>query len=279
MTRRHLISALVLAAPLVAAAATDGDGIIAEVGRATISRDAFVSRLKELRQSGDASLRLKMLTTTGRQDLLDAMVDQQLYALAARDRRLDEDPATRQAIEAAVNEILASSFRRHEVEQLNITDARLKEYYDGHRDRFTSVGRVKARHILLKTRAEADDVRASLSGGADFAALAETRSLDRATGVKGGELGWVSQGTMVKPFDEALFRLKPHGISEVVESSYGYHVITVDEIGDRSVEPFASARERAREQLIADSFDRLKAELRARHPVTIHRDVFEGLNK
>jgi parvulin-like peptidyl-prolyl isomerase len=279
MTRQTTTSLLLLIAPLIAAAASGGDGIVAEIGHATISRDAFVSHLNELRHSGDASQTLKTLSTAGREDLLNALIDQQLYALAARDRRLDQSPATRQAIEQAVSEILASAFRQHELENVSTTEARLREYYDAHLDQFTSVRRVKARHVLLKTRSEADDVRRALSAGADFAALATERSIDRGTGLKGGDLGWVSAGTMVKAFNEALFRLKPHEISDVVESTYGYHVITVEEVADRSVEPFVAVKERVRGRLIADHFEQVKVELRTEHPVKIHGDVLESLNK
>lgn len=85
---------------------------------------------------------------------------------------------------------------------------------------------VHARHILVATEAEARDLRARLVGGADFAQLARTYSLDVTTAARGGDLGWFSRGQLLAPeLEAAAFGLVPGGLSDVVHSALGYHIV------------------------------------------------------
>lgn len=84
---------------------------------------------------------------------------------------------------------------------------------------------VWARHILVETEAEANDVYKRLKDGADFAELAKTTSKDTGSGANGGDLGWFGKGQMVPEFGEAAFKLKVGEISEPVKSQFGYHII------------------------------------------------------
>src|SRR5215212_8713003 len=93
-----------------------------------------------------------------------------------------------------------------------------------------SAPQVRAAHILLPTREEADAARARVTeGGEDFAAVARELSTDEATAANGGELGWFTREEMVAPFAEAAFALEPGAISEPVETEFGWHVIQVTE--------------------------------------------------
>ncbi|MHB1295825.1 MAG: peptidylprolyl isomerase [Anaerolineae bacterium] len=93
----------------------------------------------------------------------------------------------------------------------------------------TTQEQVHARHVLVDTSEAAEDVLARLEAGEDFAALATELSLDTSTKDQGGDLGWFGRGAMDSTFEEAAFALQPGETSGVVQSSYGYHVIRVDE--------------------------------------------------
>jgi parvulin-like peptidyl-prolyl isomerase len=93
----------------------------------------------------------------------------------------------------------------------------------------TSELQIHARHILVETREEAEAVLERLEAGEDFAALAEELSQDPGSGEDGGDLGWFPQGRMVPEFDEAAFSLSPGETSDVVETSFGFHIILVEE--------------------------------------------------
>jgi len=91
-----------------------------------------------------------------------------------------------------------------------------------------SAPQVRAAHILLPAREEAEAARARVTeGGEDFATVARELSTDEASAANGGELGWFTREEMVAPFAEATFALEPGAISEPVETEFGWHVIQV----------------------------------------------------
>jgi hypothetical protein len=102
-----------------------------------------------------------------------------------------------------------------------------------------------ARHILVETREEAEEVYALLLEGADFAELAQERSQDSGSSAAGGVLGPQERGLFVPPFDDAVWSAPLDTVLEPVESEYGFHVIEVIEIVVRTASQL-TAQERQR---------------------------------
>ena len=94
-----------------------------------------------------------------------------------------------------------------------------------------------ARHILVETEEEANEVIERLEAGEDFADLAEELSLDTTSGVQGGDLGFVPAGSFVAAVDEAVFTLPIGEISEPIETQFGWHIVEVLEREERELSP------------------------------------------
>ena len=87
-----------------------------------------------------------------------------------------------------------------------------------------SSNKIKCLHILLKKQSEALMVLDRLKKGETFSNLAKELSIDKASGKRGGDLGFFRKGMMVKPFEDVAFKLEKGQISEPVKTEFGYHV-------------------------------------------------------
>lgn len=138
--------------------------------------------------------------------------------------------------------------------QVPISQVDLQSYYRDHQDQYRVPEQVKVRHILIKTplpgpdgkvddnglkaaKQKADEVLAKLKGGTDFADLAKKYSDDPASAEKGGELGWINRGQTVPEFEKTAFSLKKGETSGLVQSSYGFHIIQLEDKHDAHVRP------------------------------------------
>ena len=115
-------------------------------------------------------------------------------------------------------------------QNIKVTDAQLKDYLAKNHALLDQPKQVRARHILVSTLATANMIEGKVKSGGDFAALAKQYSSDPGTKDKGGELGFFTQGAMVKEFSDTAFAMKPGQISQPVHSPYGWHVIQVEEV-------------------------------------------------
>lgn len=141
-----------------------------------------------------------------------------------------------------------------------VTDQQISEYYEENIEMFKKKKEVKARHILLKldqkapkeeeekVKEKALSLLKKARGGEDFAALAKEHS-EGPSGKDGGDLGYFSSGQMVKPFEEAAFKLKKGEISEPVRTTFGYHLIKVDDIRGGTIKTLDQAHEEVKKNL------------------------------
>ena len=125
--------------------------------------------------------------------------------------------------------------------EVQVSENQLQEYYEDSIDSFKEKKQVKARHILFKVaenapeeeqqkaKEKALEVLKKAQEGKDFAELAKKHSEDPLAS-EGGDLGYFSENQMVKTFEEAAFRLKTGEISEPVRTSFGYHIIKVEDV-------------------------------------------------
>lgn len=113
--------------------------------------------------------------------------------------------------------------------RIKVTEEEMKAFFEENKEDFAQEEQVKARHILVATEKEAQEIKDKLAKGEDFAALAKEYSTDDSTKNNGGQLGFFNRGDMVPEFEKAAFALAVGEISAPVKTEYGYHLIKVEE--------------------------------------------------
>lgn len=124
--------------------------------------------------------------------------------------------------------------------QVKVNPEDIELYYSDNLGKFSTPEQVKVHHIqfnfgaepdpkqMAEVKEKAEQVLRKIKAGEDFAALARSNSADLSSGLVGGDLGWIARGKMAPEFDAAAFDLKPGEVSEVIGTSYGYHIIKLD---------------------------------------------------
>jgi peptidyl-prolyl cis-trans isomerase C len=148
--------------------------------------------------------------------------------------KLDKREDVQTALQLQRLQVLSNATIAYMAQKEKVTDTELKKAYDELAKRAKQT-QYKARHILVKTKAEAEKLIKKLNSGADFPTLAKDDSL-APNAADGGELGWVDSTQIPKPLAEALSKLKPgHYAKEPVMTQFGWHVVELEDT--RKAEP------------------------------------------
>ncbi|WMP18128.1 peptidylprolyl isomerase [Thiothrix lacustris] len=165
-----------------------------------------------------------------KKSVLDDLIITELARQEANKAGLTDRPEIKEKIKEATDRIVLNTWTQEKATSFKPTDDELKKAYE---DR-TSGEKVeyKARHILMKTKAEADGIIKELDNKVDFADLAK-KSSDGPSASQGGDLGWFKPSTMVKPFADAVAKMEPGTYTkEPVQTDFGWHVIKLEERRD-----------------------------------------------
>jgi peptidyl-prolyl cis-trans isomerase C len=245
--RIHTPTVLVLLAPLVLAACNKAGTPAAAAPAervATVNGKALPKSEFELyvanmsRQSG------RDVNEEQKGQLLDQYISMQLAAEEAEKAGVDKDAKVRDQLALARLQVLVDAGLQKYLEAHPVQEFELRPEYDA---QVAALPReYHARHILVEDQAAAEAITKELKGGADFAKLAAKRSKDSSS-KSGGDLGWFTLDTMVKPFADAVKTMQPGQLTEQpVQSQYGWHVIKLEESRATSAPPFDEVKDRVK---------------------------------
>lgn len=165
--------------------------------------------------------------------ILDELIDQRLLAMEARRRGLDQAEEAQRRLALAEERILGNVLVETALADA-VNEATIERIYQ-EQVRLIPLGEeVRARHILVDTREEAEAIRALVDAGQDFASLAVRMSQDQATRLQGGDLGYFTREGVLPAFGAVAFRTGAGETSEAFETEFGWHILHVI---DRRREP------------------------------------------
>jgi peptidyl-prolyl cis-trans isomerase C len=209
--------------PVVAVAQTAATGpVIAKINGKEVRAsefDAFVAQLPAQLQQMPKEKLYPLI--------VDEMVATKLIAAEAEKANLAKDPEVQQKVANAQATIMQNVWLQRTI-KAQTTEAMLKAKYDDFVKANPPQDEVHARHILVKTEAEAKDVIKQLDQGAQFERLAKEKSTEPGANESGGDLGYFTKDKMVPEFGEAAFKLDKDKYTKTpVHTSFGYHVVQV----------------------------------------------------
>ncbi|MBI5588423.1 MAG: peptidyl-prolyl cis-trans isomerase [Deltaproteobacteria bacterium] len=254
---------------------------IAKIGETAITRAEFQESLKRLMpQQGHAAGKEDLLEI--KKDLLNQLIEEKLLLAEAQKASITvSDEELSGEVESMKKEFGDQSFNdtiverygnlerwKEEIrkkliirktvarlvgEQSPVTENEAKEYYGAHPEEFTSAERVRARMIVVASEEQARNIRKGLTA-ANFAETARKVSMspDRENG---GDLGFFSRGGMPAAFEDAVFKLNPGGISQVIKTEYGFHIFLLEGKKKGGKLSFGEVRGRIVERLRSEKED------------------------
>ena len=219
----------------------------------------------------DATARGQKIDDQVKQAITNKLIDSEIVYQEAQKIGLDKQPDYIAREELSRRELLTSTFLQDFVKKNPISDADTKAAYEQYKKAYGDK-EYSARHILVKTEAEAKDIIAKLAKGGDFAKLAKEKSMDPGSKEKGGDLGWFSPATMVKPFSDAVASLEKGAVSATpAQTQFGWHVIKLVDTRPAQPLPYDKVKDGLQKNLQQRNLEKMMTDLRTKSKIEISK--------
>ena len=198
---------------------------------------------------------IKELTKQGQKDspelrkmVKDRLIQNEVLLQEATKRGIPEQADVKFMLDIQRQNTLIQALLRDEMTRNPVTDAQVQAEYDKQKALVGSK-EYRARHILVENQAEATAIIDQVKKGAKFEELAK-KSKDTGSAANGGDLDWAAPDAYVKPFSDAMQKLKKGEMTETpVQSQFGWHVIRLDDVRDTQFPPLEQVAPQIRESL------------------------------
>jgi peptidyl-prolyl cis-trans isomerase C len=191
--------------------------------------------------------------------ILDYLIDAKLVAQKAEADKMGEGPEFAKKVAYYRDKVLMEDLLG-KVAKDAATDTAIQKTYDDVAKQQKPEEEVRARHILVESEPDAQAALKRVTGGEDFAKVANEMSKD--PGSKGGELGWFTKERMVPEFAEAAFKMQPGQISDPVKSQFGWHIIQLEERRQKQFPSLDQVRDQVTRYVVQKSQSELILKLR-----------------
>ena len=206
--------------------------------------------------------------------LVESYVEQRLLASAATAEGLQRSAPVARRLNAARDRILAASYLQRRIDAA-VTPEAVEALYRAQAGVTRLGDEVKARHILVATREEAAEIMLALNAGADFAAIAREKSIDRSTAPLGGEIGYFTKDMMTPALANAAFATEPGEMAPPFETEFGWHILEVTDRRSTSGVSFEAVDDNIKRFLTMRTIEQALADLREEAKVTYYEVAAE----
>ncbi len=245
--------------------------ILASFGGQTITLGEFNQIWEEFPEDYKLQLDKSMV--------LDQMISEKLLIQEAKNIGLEEDKDVLEQIKKIIEQILVQSLIEREIlNKVKINDEEVLEYYEQNKDSFTEKEQVHLYNILLETEEEAQDVLELLKSGKDFSEIA----IEKSTGpsaVQGGDLGYLSKGTIIPEIEDVVFALELEKLSEIIKTDFGFHILKITDKKPETVKTLEEVKEDIIEILLPtkqrEAFENLLEELKGKTEIEINEEALQ----
>ncbi len=255
MAKKALFASLGSALLLSSSALMAEDKIIAVVNGANVTTSQLEIAATQ------SKVTLETLTDQQKTLLTEALINRQLVLDEAIKAKYNQDPAMIAQMKALSDSYLAASYLATVAEKMKSSEQDMKAYYD--KNVVANIAsEYKARHILVKTEAEAKAIITEIDAGADFSTIAKEKSIDTGSGANGGDLGWFTKQDMVPSFSQAVANMKKGELNKTpIKSQFGWHVIILDD--ERTLTPpeYSAVKEEIDKVLIKEKLNKYLQDL------------------
>lgn len=218
--------------------------------------------LEDTLDTMDPTTRHQFEGAEGKKVLLDILIKNKIMLKEARKVGIPKEKEIKERIKQQTERIIVSEyFRRYIGKPMGINDAEVERYYETHKDDFLIPARVKLRHILVGSEADAAAVIARLKNGEAFENLAKEVSTDEKTAPAGGLIGEITRGYVpsavghCERFDEVVFSLDAGTYSDPVPSDLGWHIFYADKVTPAEYPPLVNVAAAIREKILVPDED------------------------
>jgi peptidyl-prolyl cis-trans isomerase C len=208
----------------------------------------------------------------GRKDVLDQIISFELIHNYALEEGLNNEVEYINQVENAKKELLTQFTINKVLSDISVSNDEAVDYYESNKGKFVQEESVRAKHILVDTIEEAENIVAEIKGGLSFEAAANQYSKCPSK-AQGGDLGSFTRGRMVPEFEKAAFELPVGEVSAPIQTQFGYHIIKVEEKQQAAVKAINEVQDQITKELVQqkqnDKYMNLINDLKKKYPVEI----------
>ncbi|MBW2662896.1 MAG: peptidyl-prolyl cis-trans isomerase [Deltaproteobacteria bacterium] len=234
--------------PRILCASSD-DIVVATVNNEPISKSTLDLLVKQYKGNTNKD----NVTIDEKKQIIKSLMTRYLILQQSSVQALKNDEDIIAKVMVYENNLIVNRFVKDQVDKkVTVTDKELRKYYNLNTHEFRTNPKVQARAILLKTKEQAEKVLYRLRKGEDFGKLAQDFSIDPFTASDGGSMAILEKGKgkVFTQIEEVLFDLKPGEISDVVETAFGFNILSVDEVFPSELKPFEEVREQIKRSIL-----------------------------